>query len=326
MKKPRLNAAVAPVRGGGLRQALRSILGSRRLSVGGDGLPPERDRLLFEALEQRVLLSSDPLPAFVVASVNGTIDVPGETDTYTFTLDEPARVVFDSLTNNSQLNWSLSGPIGSLVASRAFSQSDSAEFSSSPVLNLDPGQYTLSVDGSGDATGGYGFRLLDLDKGTELTPGVARDPVTAPANETRVYTFHGNSGDRFFLDVTSRSGGDIYWRLLDPFGQQVFGPTAMNGPSQDLELAPLPLTGQYTLLIEGRIQQSGTASYAFTLHAIEDLVTVLPLNERVDGSWDILARVRCTSSAWRRLGWRCLTRSRTATVSGGRWRGRWGRW
>jgi large repetitive protein len=246
-------------------------------------LPPERDRLLFESLEQRVLLSADPLPALVVASVNGTLDVPGETDTYTFTIEEPARVVFDSLTNAGQFNWSLAGPTGSLVASRAFNQSDSLELSGNPVLALAPGTYTLTVDANGDTTGAYGFNLLDIEKGTGLAPGDTVQETAAPANQTRIYTFEATAGDRFFLDVTSRSGGDYYWRLLDPFGRQVFGPTAMNAPSQDQSLS-LGFTGTYTLLVEGRIQQSGTASYAFTLHAIDDAVTPLPLNDRIDGT------------------------------------------
>ncbi|MCB1631072.1 MAG: LEPR-XLL domain-containing protein, partial [Pseudomonadales bacterium] len=235
--------------------------------------PPVRHRLLFEAMEQRVLLSGDPLPAFVVASVNGSLDVPGETDRYAFTLEDPTRVVFDSLSNDSRINWSLSGPGGSVVSSRALNQSDSIDFNTNPVLNLEAGEYLLSVDGDKDATGAYGFRLLDLSKGGELADGVAQSQTLDPANQTRVYRFVGSAGDRFFLDVTSRSGGDVYWRLLDPLDRLVFSSTQMNSVSQDQELAPLPMDGTYTLLVEGRAYRSDATNYGFTLHRIADPTT-----------------------------------------------------
>lgn len=248
--------------------------------------PPVRHRLLFEAMEQRVLLAADPLPAFVVASVNGSLDVTGETDRYTFTLDNATRVVFDSLTNTDRINWSLSGPGGSVVSSRALSQSDSVDFNSNPVLNLEAGEYLLTVDGTQDATGDYGFRLLDLGKGDELADGVAQEQTLDPANQTRVYRFVGGAGDRFFLDVTSRSGGDVYWRLLDPLDRLVFSSSEMNYTSQDRELSPLPLDGTYTLLVEGRSYTTGTASYGLTLHKVEDPAgpATIAIGESVSGT------------------------------------------
>src|SRR4051794_34886630 len=64
-----------------------------------------------EALEPRVLLSADINPA---QTVTGSIDAPGETDQFNFTLSTDAKVVFDSLTNAANLNWSLSGPQGAV--------------------------------------------------------------------------------------------------------------------------------------------------------------------------------------------------------------------
>jgi hypothetical protein len=60
--------------------------------------PPARNRKLsFEALESRILMSGDLNPV----AVTGSIDVPGETDRYAFTLDADTKVVFDSQTNSS---------------------------------------------------------------------------------------------------------------------------------------------------------------------------------------------------------------------------------
>ena len=119
---------------------------------------PVASRLLFEALEPRVLLAADPLPAFVVAQVNGSIDAPGEADRYVVNIDSGTRILFDSLTNNSQINWSLSGPNGTVVANHSFASSDSYDFgSANPLLRLEPGEYTFTIDGAGDSTGAYSF-------------------------------------------------------------------------------------------------------------------------------------------------------------------------
>ena len=57
--------------------------------------PPAKKKLLFEAMEQRVLLAGDPVSAFVVAHVHGSLDAPGETDRFTFTLAADMQVVFE---------------------------------------------------------------------------------------------------------------------------------------------------------------------------------------------------------------------------------------
>ena len=44
-----------------------------------------------------MLLSADINP------IQGTIDVPGETDSYVFTVDQPKKVYFDSQTPNPGL-------------------------------------------------------------------------------------------------------------------------------------------------------------------------------------------------------------------------------
>ena len=250
--------------------------------------PPVKKKLLFEAMEQRVLLAADPLTSFVVAQVHGSLDAPGETDRFTFTLAADMQVVFDSLTNNANFNWSLVGPRGTLVNSRSFAASDSVDLvGTSPVLKLVAGSYTLTVDGVADATGAYDFQLLDLAKANALTPGTPVSNSLTPANETSVYKFDAIAGEHYFLDVTGRTGGDIAWQLLDPSDHQVFAPTAMNSASQDVDLASLSSSGTYTLLVEGRIGATGTANYAFNLQHI--LPTTVPLARRAAAAVSIAA-------------------------------------
>src|SRR4051794_39740479 len=76
-------------------------------------------RLDVETLEPRILLSADLLP------IHGSIDVPGQTNQYTFSLTDTKQIYFDSETNNGQLNWSLDGPVGNEVSHRSFTGSDS---------------------------------------------------------------------------------------------------------------------------------------------------------------------------------------------------------
>ncbi|HNK18160.1 MAG TPA: LEPR-XLL domain-containing protein, partial [Piscinibacter sp.] len=196
--------------------------------------PATPSAIHFEAMEPRILLAADPLLA-----VNAAISTPGEADHYNFTLSSETKVVFDSLTNNASINWSLEGANGRLVNQRSLAASDASGLSSSPAIALAAGDYTIAVNGSMGATGPYGFRLLDLQRADGITYGAGVTGWISPANETDAYKFDATAGDHFFLDVTGRSGGDLTWRLLDPVGQQVFGPTAMNSASQDVDLPSL---------------------------------------------------------------------------------------
>src|SRR3546814_20473124 len=50
------------------------------------------------------------------ATTPGTLALPGDRMRYSFTLAEDALLLFDSLTNNGSLNWTLTGPSGVIHA------------------------------------------------------------------------------------------------------------------------------------------------------------------------------------------------------------------
>src|SRR3546814_7524570 len=83
--------------------------------------------------------------------IDSTIAHGGESDRYSFTLDERTRLLFDSFTQTSGINWTLSGPDGTVVSSRRFDQSDGLGLGANPVLDLSAGNWTLTIDGAGDA-------------------------------------------------------------------------------------------------------------------------------------------------------------------------------
>src|SRR5262249_31800144 len=146
----------------------------------------------------------------------------GQQNVYTFTIGQKERVYFDSLTNNGDLNWTLSGPQGMVVAPSAFNAGDVSTYQVQ-ALDLLPGEYTLTVAGSGDAVGPYRFRLFDLAQAAPLTPNVPVTQTLPPAT-TQAYQFDARAGDRFFfaLGGDGALAGFTYWRLLDPFGTVVF--------------------------------------------------------------------------------------------------------
>ena len=204
------------------------------------------------------------------------LDVAGETDAFTVKITEPGKYYFDSLTDNTSLNWQLNGPGGQIVTPRAFGSSDGRDFGGANVLDLQVGEYTLTVDGAGDATGAYAFRLLDLADATPFEPG---DDIsgTNPGKETDLYKFEVTAGDSFFFDRHVLTSGDTTWRLIGPDGEYVSGP---NNFAESGEFF-LGRTGTYTLAIEGRDSNTQAFDYGFTLWRIADRSAALTVGAAI---------------------------------------------
>ncbi|HKX62507.1 MAG TPA: hypothetical protein VJS65_11695, partial [Verrucomicrobiae bacterium] len=190
--------------------------------------------------------------------LRGTLSVPGEQDLYTFTLTNRARFYFDALTNATSLNWSLEGPTGTLVDHVAFTGADAGNGS---VLSLVPGAYRLTVNGDGNSTNSYAFRLLDLAAAALLTPGTVVSNALSPGNETKAYQFNSTAGDRLLFDRQFLSAGQsMWWRLIDPFGNEVF-----STPFNDVAGVTQRGTGTYTLLVEGYAANDRPATNSFVI-------------------------------------------------------------
>jgi hypothetical protein len=109
-------------------------------------------------------LGNEPIPALPTGTpytlgnvVTQTLATAAQVDRHTFSVGgtTPVRVYFDSRTNVGGLTWTLQGPRGTQVTNRGFSSSDGHAGTS--TLDLEPGDYVLSVTGSATP---YSFRLL----------------------------------------------------------------------------------------------------------------------------------------------------------------------
>jgi len=200
-------------------------------------------------------------PLALDTTITGNISAAGQVQAYTFTLPSAARLYFDSFTNTSARNWSLSGPTGSIVNNRGFNGSD-AQSVGNPILDLPAGDYRLRVFGDGDSTGAYQFNLRDFASGALLTPGT---PVTVnnfPGNMTQIYRFSAAAGDRFFFDHISNANlGSLYWRLINPYNAIIFA----RNLNSDAGTNVLGAAGTYTLLIEGYIGETTQGTYSFNV-------------------------------------------------------------
>ena len=225
-------------------------------------------RFLFRAWKAGALLAlglglaaSGRAQSTASTVVTGALTVPGQRDTYVFQVSAKSRFYFDALTNVYALEWSLSGPAGPVVQDRPFTSSD-AESIGDPTVLLPAGSYALTVRSSNDTTNGYAFRFINLADATLLTPGTVVSNALAPATKTDLYQFTAAAGDRYFFHEISRTSlPNTWWRLMDPYGNQLFSRGLSDVGSAS---APTALTaaGTYTLMVEGYIGDPGSGAYS----------------------------------------------------------------
>jgi hypothetical protein len=149
----------------------------------------------------------------------------------------------------------LTGPRGVEVNRRSLSNSDGSTYS---VQALPAGDYTIVVQGSGAATGAFGFNIVDLSTASTTTQGTAFGGTLTPGNSSAVYQFSANAGDSVKFKALGVTGGSGTWRLVDMYGRSVAGPSSL---SSDSGAVTLSITGSYTLIVEGAISNGTPVTY-----------------------------------------------------------------
>ena len=264
-----------------LSPLMHTLLGAFRLGKAAKEVnvaPPSsaasQPAIRFEALEPRVLLSGDVNPAAL--SIDGTISVQGEQDQFEFSVEEQRRVVFDSLTNRSDLNWKLEGPNGQIGSDR-FSDTNS------PAYALDPGKYKITVDADSDALGDYSLRIIDADAAADMTPGHDVNGTLNSGNKTAVYRFSATAGNKFFFDANTLVGGSASWQLINPYGHQEAGSENLG---YDQDTFAVQRTGEYLLLVNGSSSNTNPVDYSFNLRPVVDSTEALILGATTSASID----------------------------------------
>ena len=234
------------------------------------------------------------------------------TDSYSFTLDENSKLYFDSLTNNSSFNWTLTKTDGTKVVDRRrFDQSDGLSIND-PVLNLSAGEYSLKIDGS-DVITDYSFKLSNLNQAGSLSLGTQIQDSFEQVKGTEFYQFDATAGERFFFDFqqmtnSAYGSGNTQWRLIDPDGNKVFNTRF----SQDVKDLSLSQTGTYTLLVESYIydyisNNATSIDYRFQVDPISaDLTVTNPTapnavtwGQPFNLAWQVDNQGSLTSTGWR---------------------------
>jgi large repetitive protein len=195
-------------------------------------------------------------------TIDDSISLPSQSVAYAFTLAAEKHLLFDTLSSGPGLQWSLAGPGGPVVTIMSLLIQDGLNSPSMPLLDLPGGDYTLTVSGVGNATGAYSFRMLDAtSSAASVTSFKLGADVTAKldvATGAVLYGFAAKAGDTVSFNV--QSGADTaVWRLLDPYGRPVFGPSRVESQTG----ITLAATGTYVLVIKGTLDASGVASVKF---------------------------------------------------------------
>src|SRR3546814_21183985 len=87
-----------------------------------------------------------------------------------------------------------------------------------------------------------------MGEAEELAPaGIYNRALGQQGRETAMYRFDAAAGMRFGFDLLSGGGGNHRWRLIDPLGQVIFGPSSLS----DTGLMTAAMAGTYPLLVEG---------------------------------------------------------------------------
>ncbi|MFT5535257.1 MAG: hypothetical protein ACI802_003521, partial [Candidatus Paceibacteria bacterium] len=203
------------------------------------------------------------------ATVDGAINIAGQSTVYRFDLAAPSQLAFDSRSNRADITWSLTGPRGDEVTNRRFDRSDSGNALS--AMMLPAGHYRLTVRGSASAVGAFGFKLADLATASAVTLNTPLTGTLTPANSSLAYRFSVAAGDQVSFQAASVTGGEATWRLIDQYGHDVAG-------AQSLSAGALPLTlavgGAYTLLVEGSVDRTVALDFNVQLNAAGNLAPV----------------------------------------------------
>ncbi|MBE9013116.1 hypothetical protein IQ250_23225, partial [Pseudanabaenaceae cyanobacterium LEGE 13415] len=233
----------------------------------------------------QMILPDIPTRSLVLdAPITATLNKKGEQHIYTFngTLDQ--RLLLDTLLERRDIRATLTSPSG---ATLSINPSLADDWWYNPVILPEAGRYALTIDGTGEATGTYSFKLANLSDAHILRAEVAHTGVLDPGSAFNVYRFEGNEGDRFYFDSRNPNSRSASWRLYGPSNASL----DRRNLTDDFEVV-LPGTGTYYLIVRGDDVTPPLNPINYTVQLISSTspITPISLNSIQSGSIDRLGK------------------------------------
>lgn len=110
--------------------------------------------------------------------------------------------------------------------------------------------------------------------------------LESAGRESDLFRFDATEGQELFFDAQSSNGGTAYWSLIGPDGSTHFGPQSFD-PSLDPARIVVPVTGTYTLMLEGYVHNSADKTYRFSINEVTDVVRAVTTDAPVMGRIDV---------------------------------------
>ncbi|BCL35091.1 Ig-like domain-containing protein [Nostoc sp. MS1] len=242
-------------------------------------------------------------------TVTSTISQVGETDEYTFTGTAGQRLYYDALINNnaSTIYAQLISPSGQQVFYNGDADSDRT-----PFTLTETGTYRLILDGNGNSTGDYSFRLLDASAATAITFDTSITNTLTPGLETDIYRINGTAGQKLFFNSLISSFVSATWTLYSPSNQYVTNANL----SSDFETT-LTNTGTYLLVIDGYNSNNSPINYNFQVTNPPTTTTALTIGNTVTSTISQVGETdeyTFTGTAGQRLYYDALINNNASTI------------
>ena len=196
-------------------------------------------------------------------TVDGSIDVPGKIERYSFNAAPGDTVVLDllSATNTLGLNWELTDSLGRELLPQTSSLGDSTS------LTLAGGSYSLTVLGElggSHQLGDYSFRVINP---VETTATIAIGDLAAGSidpGDRAIYEFSGTPGQQVVIDLISSTNAFLLnWIIRDANGVVVLPTTGVIDDSLPVTLG----SGTHRVEVFGE-SNSASGSYEFRLRDV----------------------------------------------------------
>jgi len=187
----------------------------------------------------------------------------GDQDSFTFTGMKGHRVtVFLDNLAFRRFSLSLTDSSGSSIGFCNFTSGD-CEIDN--VLLPASGTYTITVDGEDDASGSYNLCLNWLNDGaTPIAYGQALQSLISPAGDQDNFIFDGGAGHRITVFLSNTSFTRKSLTLVAPDGRFLRFCDFTSG-NCEIQNETLPVTGCYTMTVDGEKDAAGNYTLSLTL-------------------------------------------------------------